>query len=242
VQERQLGALLDRGADLDEASAQMGLQVQTAGLFPREGPIPGLGTAPTVAFNVFNLPEGEVSGALTSPRGPVFARVTGRADPRVPALEEIRDRVREDATRARALELSREQAADIAETLAGAGDFAAAAEANGLGTSETDLITRESALPVIGPSPEVDRVAFALEVGEVSAPITTAEGTVILRVAERDDVTAEEFQRARETFRDTLLAERRGVFFTAYMNRAKAEMQITTRPDVIDRIVAAVGL
>jgi parvulin-like peptidyl-prolyl isomerase len=168
--------------------------------------------------------------------------VTGRADPRVPALEEIRDRVREDATRARALELSREQAADIAETLAGAGDFAAAAEANGLGTSETDLITRESALPVIGPSPEVDRVAFALEVGEVSAPITTAEGTVILRVAERDDVTAEEFQRARETFRDTLLAERRGVFFTAYMNRAKAEMQITTRPDVIDRIVAAVGL
>jgi parvulin-like peptidyl-prolyl isomerase len=95
---------------------------------------------------------------------------------------------------------------------------------------------------VIGPSPEIDRVAFALEQGAVSGPITTAEGTVIVRVVERDDVTPEEFQQARETFRGTLLAERRGVFFSAYMTRAKDQMQITTRPDVISRIVAAVGL
>jgi peptidyl-prolyl cis-trans isomerase D len=242
AQERQLAALIEEPEDFDSASASLGLTVQSAGLFPREGPIPGLGAAPTVAFNVFELAEGEVSGPLTSPRGPVFARVTGRADPRVPGLDEIRERVREDATRAAALELSREQAAGIADALAAADDFAAAAAAAGFAASETALITRESALPVIGPSPEIDRVAFALEQGAVSGPITTAEGTVIVRVVERDDVTPEEFQQARETFRGTLLAERRGVFFSAYMTRAKDQMQITTRPDVISRIVAAVGL
>ena len=240
--QREMAAQITGPGDLEEAATAFGLTVQSTGFFAREDPIPGLGTAPSVAIGVFQFGESEVSGALSSPRGPVFARVTAREDPRVPALDEIRDRVREDAIRTRAVELSRERAASIAETLAEADDFAAAAEAQGLEAAETDLIARESVLPTIGPSPEVDRVAFGLPAGAVSEPITTAEGTVIVRVDERDDVTPEEFQTAREAFRDQLLAERRDLFFNAYMTRAKADMQIGINEDVRQRIVAAIGL
>ena len=240
--QREMAARITGPGDLEEAATAFGLTVQSTGFFAREDPIPGLGTAPSVAIGVFQFSESEVSGALSSPRGPVFARVTAREDPRVPALDEIRDRVREDAIRTRAVELSRERAASIAETLAEADDFAGAAEAQGLEAAETDLIARESVLPTIGPSPEVDRVAFGLPAGAVSEPITTAEGTVIVRVDERDDVTPEEFQTAREAFRDQLLAERRDLFFNAYMTRAKADMQIGINEDVRQRIVAAIGL
>ena len=240
--QREMAARITGPGDLEEAATAFGLTVQSTGFFAREDPIPGLGTAPSVAIGVFQFSESEVSGALSSPRGPVFARVTAREDPRVPALDEIRDRVREDAIRTRAVELSRERAASIAETLAEADDFAGAAEAQGLEAAETDLIARESVLPTIGPSPAVDRVAFGLPAGAVSEPITTAEGTVIVRVDERDDVTPEEFQTAREAFRDQLLAERRDLFFNAYMTRAKADMQIGINEDVRQRIVAAIGL
>ena len=56
----------------------------------------------------------------------------------------------------------------------------------------TELIPRGSPLPDIGVSPAVDAAAFALPAGSVTAPIATDAGTVIARVAERQDVKPEE--------------------------------------------------
>ena len=91
-------------------------------------------------------------------------------------------------------------------------------------------MARESALPDVGVSPEVDKVAFSLPAGAVSDPIATADGTVIVRVDERDDVTPEEFRQGREAFRAELLNERRNRFFTAYMNKAKARIPVEIKP------------
>ena len=74
-------------------------------------------------------------------------------------------------------------------------DFAAAAKAQGFEAKDTELIARNSALPDnIGVSPEVDKVAFSLPVNGVSDPIKTSDGTVIVRVVEKDPVTPEEFR------------------------------------------------
>jgi peptidyl-prolyl cis-trans isomerase D len=169
----------------------------------------------------------------------VFITVTGKRDPYVPKLDEVKDRVREDLIRSRAGELSRQRAGQIAAALKGAADFAAAAKAQGLEAKSTELIAREAALPDIGVSPEVDKVAFSLPAGAVSDPIATADGTVIVRVVERDEVTPDEFRPAKEQFRAELLNERRNRFFTAYMNRAKEKMAIEINPDVVRRVVGA---
>jgi parvulin-like peptidyl-prolyl isomerase len=204
--------------------------------------VPGRGAAPQVAATAFELGEGAVSDAIASPRGPVFITLTGREDPYVPKLEEVRDRVREDLIRTRATELSRQRASEIAAALKSARDFEAAAKAQGLMASETELVTRQSALPEVGISPEVDRVAFSLPVGGVSDPIATSDATVIVRVAERDDVTPEEMARARETFRAELLNERRARFFTAYMGKVKERMEIEVDEDVLRRVTDAQAL
>ncbi len=236
---RQLEDRIESPGDLDEAAGELGLMVQESGVFQRDDPVPGLGAAPQVSATAFQLSEGQVSGAIASPRGPVFITVSGREDPYVPMLEEVRDRVREDLVRTRATEMSRQRAAEIGATLKSARDFAAAAKAQGLVASDTELVTRQSALPEIGISPEVDRVAFSLPVGGVSDPIGTTDGTVIIRVAERDDVTPDEMAKARETFRAELLNERRAQFFTAYMGKVKERMDIEINTDVLRRITTA---
>jgi parvulin-like peptidyl-prolyl isomerase len=180
-----------------------------------------------------------VSDAIASPRGPAFITVSGREDPYVPKLDEVKDRVREDLIRTRATEMSRQRAAEIATSLKSASNFAAAAKAQGLTVNDTELVTRQSALPEIGISPEVDRVAFSLPVAGVSDPIAASDGTVIVRVAERDDVTPEEMAKARETFRAELLNERRARFFTAYMGKVKERMTIEVDNDVLRRITSA---
>jgi peptidyl-prolyl cis-trans isomerase D len=234
---RQLDDRIDDPGDLDAVASELGVMVQESGFFQREDPVPGLGAAPQVSDAAFRLEQGQVSDALASPRGPVFIAVTERKDPYIPALDEVKDRVREDLIRARATELSRQRASQIAAALKSAGsNFAGAAKAQGLEAKDTELVTREAALPDIGVSPEVDRVAFALPVGGVSDPIQTADGTVIVRVVERDEVTPDEFGLARERFRAELLNERRGRFFTAYMSRVKDGLEIDVRPDVLRRV------
>ena len=239
AQARTLDEKIDDASDLESVAKENGLTVQESGFFTREEPIPGLGGSPQVAAQAFQLKDGEVSNALNSPRGPVFITVTGKQDPYVPKLEDVKDKVREDAIRARATELSRQRGAEIAAKLRSAKDFAAAAKAEGLEAKATELIARNSALPDVGVSPEVDKVAFALPVGGVSEPIVTGTGTVVVRVAERDEVTPEEVSTGKEAFRGQMLAERRGRFFTAYMTKAKQKMKIEIDDDVLRRVVGA---
>jgi peptidyl-prolyl cis-trans isomerase D len=235
---QQLDDRIDNAGDLDEAAGELGLMVQESGLFQRQDPVPGLGAAPQVAEAAFQLAEGEVSDALASPRGPVFITMVEKKDPYVPQLDEVKDRVREDVIRARATELSRQRAAAVTATLKGARDFAAAAKSLGVEAKETQLVGRNSALPDVGVSPEVDKVAFTLPAGGVSDPIQTADGTVMVRVVERDDVTPDEFRIARERFRAELLSERRGQFFTAYMSKVKDRLSIEVRNDVLRKLTA----
>jgi peptidyl-prolyl cis-trans isomerase D len=239
AQARTADEQIDDPSDLDRVAKANGYIVQESGLFTREDPIPGLGAAPAIAQQAFQLKDREVSGALSSPRGPVFITLTGKSDPYVPKLEEVKDKVREDTIRARATELSRQRAAEIAATLRSAKDVTAVAKAQGLEAKTTELITRGSALPDIGTSPEVDKVAFTLPVGSVSEPIVTGSGTVIVRVAERDEVTDAEFNKERDAFRAQLLSERHGRFFSAWMTKAKQRMTIEINDDVLRRVVGS---
>jgi predicted Co/Zn/Cd cation transporter (cation efflux family) len=65
----------------------------------------------------------------------------------------------------------------------------------------------------------------------------TPTGTVIVRVAERQNVTPDALQSAKETFRTQLLAERRELFFSSYMTKAKQAMKIQVNTDVARRII-----
>jgi peptidyl-prolyl cis-trans isomerase D len=241
-------AVLDRAAeiakrlsspsDLDAVGREAGLRVVETDYFGRDDQIPGLGAAPQVAAAAFQLPDNEISHPIGSPPGPVFVTVTGKREPYVPMLDEVKDRVREDVVRARATELSRRRATSITAALRAASNFAAAAKAQGFEAKETELVARSSPLPDIGVNPEVDKVAFGLPVGGVSDPITTVDATVIVRVADRDEVTPEEFKQGKEAFREQLLSERRGRFFAAYMAKAKERMNIEVKQDTVTRMLA----
>ena len=234
---RDLDARIKKPADFDTVGKETGLVVAEANFFTRDEPVPGIGAAPEVSNDAFQLKDGEVSRALQSPRGPVYITVTGKRDPYVPKLEEVKNKVRDDVIKVRAAELSKQKAGEIASALRAAKDFAAAAKAQGLEAKDTQLIARGSPIPDVGVSQDIDKAAFSLPVGGVSNPIATSTGTVIVRVAERQDVTPDAFRTAKETFRTQLLNEKRAQFFDAYMTKAKQGMKIQVNSDVAKKIV-----
>jgi peptidyl-prolyl cis-trans isomerase D len=239
---RQLEARIKNPGDLAEAAGEQGLMVQESGYFQRGDPVPGLGAAPQVAATAFSLADNAVSAPISAQRGVAFITVAGKKDPYVPKLDEVKEKVRVDAIRAKAAELSKQRATELAGGLKSAPNFAAAAKAQGLESKDTDLITRGSAIPDVGTNPEVDKAAFSLPVGGVSGPIATSEGTVIIRVVQRDEVTPAQVKSGSETFRAELLNERRSNFFNAYMNKAKERMKVEINPEVVSRVTSSLRL
>ena len=230
-------AQMKTAADLDRIAKERGLLVQETGLFLRDEPVDGLGPAPEVAAQAFQLAEGSVSPALRVPRGWVFVTVTQKQDPYVPQLAEVRDRVRDDLVAQRAADLAKSRANEIATMLKGAGDFAAAAKKAGLEVKPTELIPRGSPLPDIGVSPEIDTVVFPLPVGAVSDPITTPQGTAIVRVVEKEGVTDEQVAGGMDQTREELVNQRRDRFFSGYMVKAKESLAIAINQETLARAV-----
>jgi peptidyl-prolyl cis-trans isomerase D len=239
---RQLESRIKDPGDLAEAAGEQGLMVQESGYFQRADPVPGLGQAPQVTSAAFTLADNAVSGPLPAQRGVVFATVAGKKDPYVPMLDEVKERVRQDAIRAKAAELSKQRATELAAGLKSAANFAAAAKAQGLEAKDTDLIARGAAIPDVGANAEVDKAAFSLPVGSVSGPIATSDGTVIVKVVQRDVITAEQLKSGGEAFRAQLLNERRTQFFNSYMSKAKARMKVEINPEVVTRVTTALRL
>lgn len=223
--------------DLDRIAQERGLHVQDTSAFLRDEPIDGLGPAPEVSAQAFQLADGAVSPALRVSRGWVLATVIGKEEPRLPELGAVRDRVRDDLTRDRAAELARTRAGEIAAQLKAAGDFAAAAAKAGLEVKPTELITRGSPIPDLGISPDVDNVAFTLPQGGVSDPITTPQGTAIIRVVAREGVTDEQVAGGMDQMRDELVNQRRDRFFSGYMVEAKKTLQIQINQETLQRAV-----
>jgi peptidyl-prolyl cis-trans isomerase D len=229
---------ISKPSDLDTVAKAQGLTVQESGFFARDEPILGLGPSPEAAGKAFDMQVNEVAGPVRTSRGFAFETLVAKQDPYVPTLAEVKDRVKDEVLKVKARELSQQKAAEIAAKLRTAPDFEKAAKAAGVEAKTTDLITRDAPIPDLGAAPAVDERAFTLPVGAVSDPITTDNGTAVIKVLEKQEVTPEQFAAAKDKFRDDMLTDRRNRFFSAYMAKAKEKMKIDVNREALQRVVS----
>jgi peptidyl-prolyl cis-trans isomerase D len=234
----EIAAEVDDPADLDRVARARSLVASESGFFTRNEPIAGLGFSPEASAEAFEMQPNAVRGPIRTPSGFAFIAVTGTQAPYVPKLDEVKDKVREDVIKKKAIETARQKAVSTAAALkTKPGGFAGAAKAAGLEVKTTELVARGSALPDIGQSDAVDAAVFALPAGGVSDPIRTDTAIVLAHVVERKDATPAELATARAGFREELLNERKGRFFSAYMTKAKTRMKIRIDRDTLRSVV-----
>jgi peptidyl-prolyl cis-trans isomerase D len=228
---------LKKPSDIDTFAKGRGLTVGESALFGKDEPIAGLGMAPAVAERAFELKEGDVSEAIRTPQGFAFVTVTGRQDAYVPKLEEVKAKVRDEVVKKKATDVARQKAASIGAQMK-TGDFNAAAKAAGLDVKTTEFIARGAPIGDVGVSPAVDTVAFAMQPGAVSDPIVTDNGTVIVKMLERQDPPATDVATGKATLKTELVNERRNRFYASYMAKARERMKVNINRELIAQIVA----
>ena len=226
---------IDDPTDFDTVGKPRGLTVGESAPFAKNEPIAGLGMAPAVAERAFEMKQGETSKAIRTPQGFAFISLTGTEPERVPGLEEVKARVRDDVVKGKAADTARQRAAAVSAQLKG-GNFEAAAKAAGLEVKTTDLIARSAPITDVGVSPAVDAVAFTLPAGAVSDPIKTDNGAVVVKVVERKDVTPAELTTGKKDVRDQMLNERKNRFYGSYMTKAREKMRINRNEATIAQV------
>ncbi len=132
-------------ADLDRVAKARGLTVGDSGLFARDEPLAGIGFAPAVSAQAFTMEKDKVSGELRTNTGFAFIALTEIKPPAMPTLAEVKDKVRDDVVKAKAVEVAKAKAATMAQAAA-KGNFAAAAKAAGVEVKSTDFVTRGTPL------------------------------------------------------------------------------------------------
>jgi peptidyl-prolyl cis-trans isomerase D len=228
---------ITKPADLDKATAKRGVKVQESGFFTREEPVLGLGASPQATAEAFSLKVGEVSGGIQVSRGYVFLTPVSVEAPRLPKADEVKERVKEDVTKEKAKQLAREKAAALVASLKGSTDLAKAAKAAGLDLKTTELIPRESPLPEIGVSAQVDAAAFALPVGAVGGPVDTDNAVAVLKVVDHRQPTPFELAAGREQLKSDMLTDRRERFFAAYMQKVRQKMKIEVNRENLQKVI-----
>jgi peptidyl-prolyl cis-trans isomerase D len=229
---------ISKPADLDKVAKAQGLTVQESGFFARDEPILGLGPSPEAASRAFELKTGEVSAALRASRGFAFITPAGKQDPYVPKLDEVKERVRDEVIKQKARDLSRQKAAEVAAKLKASPDFDKAAKAAGVEAKTTELIARDAPIPDLGVAPAVEEAAFKMAVGSTSDPIAVDNGTAVIKLVEKQEVTPSDYALARDKFREELLTDRRNRFFGAYMLKAKQRMKIQVNREQLQKAVS----
>jgi peptidyl-prolyl cis-trans isomerase D len=233
----QIATELKSPNDFAKVAASHGLHTSESGFFKQDEPIAGIGLAPNVGQQAFTMKEGAVSEPIRTPQGYAFITVLGKQDSYLPKLEEVKDKVRDDVLKQRAVEVARQKAAAIAPDLK-SGDFEKTAKAAGLEVKTTDLIARGAPIADMGVSPAIESAAFALPAGGVSGPIVTDTGAVVVKVLEKKETTPAELAAAKDSLRNELLNDRRNRFYAAYMTKARQRMNIRINRDTISQIVA----
>lgn len=226
-------------ADFDAAAKPNGLVVQESPFFQRTDTIEAIGPAPDVVAQAFTLADGQISEPLRATLGTVIMAVTGKEAERTPGLDEVKDRVRDAVVRNKARDAAKAKADSVLASLKNAADFEAAAKAAGLDLLSTPgFVARDSSLPGLGISPTVDAFAFGAQAGQVSDVLTTDLGVAVVKIVGRQDVSDQQLKDGRAALREELINDRRGKFYSSYMEKAKQKMNITIDREALSRLVA----
>jgi peptidyl-prolyl cis-trans isomerase D len=145
------------------------------GLFPRGQ------MAPEFEEAAFSLPVGAISDLVRTPYGFHIIKVTEARAGRTVPLEEVREPIREELKMEKAGEEAQKRSADLARAAAG-GKLEVVARSQGLEVRETGPVHEGDALPALAASQAVVARMLTLAPGEVSPPVPTPAGQVVVQV------------------------------------------------------------
>jgi peptidyl-prolyl cis-trans isomerase D len=232
---------------LDKAAAQNGAQVIQSNPVGHTDALPGIGASREVMSSVFAANEKAAPQLERFQQGYVIFQVTGITPPKTPSFEETKERVTADYKRERAAALLQKKTKELADRAHAGHDLAKAAKEVGATLKTSDLVTRTSQVPQLGPMSQQASVAFSLKPGEISGPLSTGNNGAVLQLTEREEPSLNEpaFAQERDSIAENLLEQKKQQALQLFMGnlgeRMEKDKQIKINKSEMDRLSKSRG-
>ena len=220
--------------NLNELASKYHLPVaETRPLGPTD-PAFEVGNSKEVRDEILALRPGELSLPVHTDRGYVVLSLKQVLPAHPGTLEEVHDKLVSDLKDQKANELAKSKADDLQKRVASGEKFAAAAKSLGLDPKTSDELNRAGSIAGVGSGKQL-APAFALNVGQVGAPLQLIQNWLVYQIAAKTEANPADFEKQKRTITDNLLQEKRGLAFETFRTsleaRLKAEGKLKMYPD-----------
>lgn len=229
-------AMTEKGAKFEEVAAKLGVKVEESSDFSRNSPAPAFAEVPAATPATFMLTnEQPNSDIISTDRGYYLLQLSGIVAPRPLTFEEAKENLTAELKRERAQETLGLKATEIRNKIDAAlkekKSFADAATAAGAKAEKYPAFSRQE--PQMEPenSGEIMTTATELAIGQLSAPVPTATGSVIVFVEQRLPIDEEKFKTEKSRIAEGLEGFQKSVLFSEWLKlrRAAAQLTLNTR-------------
>ena len=197
-------------------------------------PLLELANSQDVKDQIFRLRSGELSMPIRTDRGYVVLALKAAFPAHQGTLEEVRERVTNDLKKEQSVELAKSRADELVRRVKAGEKFDAAARALGLDPKTSDSISRDGSISGAASGKQLG-AAFSLKQGEVGAPLSLGQNSLVYRVVEKVEADPANFEAQKKQLTDELLQSKRDVAFEAFRSalsdRLVKEGKLKLMPD-----------
>jgi peptidyl-prolyl cis-trans isomerase D len=194
---------------------------------------------------IFNAREKTQPTAVKIPQGYAVFQLLETKPASTPSFEDIKPRAESDFKAERAAALLSQKTQELSDRARAEHDLKKAASAVGATIKTSELVSPTSQLPDIGQMNGPASVAFAMKPGDISAPLNTGRGGVVLKIIEKQEPPSADFDKAKDQLRETLLERKRQERFSLFISdlrrRMEKEGKIRINQKEMNRITTPVG-
>jgi len=190
------------------------------------GITPGLATVPEIGSWAHRQKPGTVSRVLSANHAWFLIEV-GEFKPEGTApLELVKKRVQSDLVRDRQLDVLKPRIDALVTRIRGGMPLEVAAQMDSIKVNNAPEVTRALGVPGLGRDPEVLAAAFKLPAGQLSDPIRSPRGWVLLRVDDHPVLDWAAFDTRKEQLRQRSLTTKGNQLITEFLQELRSKAKI----------------
>ena len=221
---------LTPGTNFAAVAKTLKLEVKTSSPFTQDQPILTFASNPDDVAKFFAMKPGEYSPALEAPDGWQIIQLKEKNDSNVPALQDIKSKVKDALLLEKGFALAKPQAdktlSVLTETLK-TKDFKTVATGLGLKVEETPAFGRKDYIANTGLIQEFQQDADGLNTNKrLSGVISTSQGPAIIYLEKMEKPEDAQFDSDKENFRQMLSAEGRNQILITFMSQLRMKADV----------------
>jgi len=223
---------LTKKVPFDKVAKENNLTLKETGLFPEQGPVPGIGWSGDLLNLLIKSKPGRYLGPLHIDKNYYILRIKERKEPFIPDFEKVKGGVKDALMKDKSKLLAKEKIEnclkhlkDLQKINPKSIDFNAAAKIFGLKSDATGMFKFGSYIEGIGASDKFWTTARGLEEFQFSEIIETPSGFYILKLKSLVPSDEKKFEQEKTEFSEKLLLQKKQEAFTKFGEDLRKQAQ-----------------